>query len=232
MRKLFLASVLGLAALVLQADRSVAGFFCHHCCCHCFRVKVCCSQYNAFSPPCCSICGCFPFPGAGWAQQGGHGDGCAGGDGMCEGGGCAPPGSSSTGCCDQGSLPPPGSGGPVVPPPPVKSGTVMPDTVSTPGVGLAPLPSGQGGFVPPPPTPMPAMSYYGPPQGYPPVQAANYQQGHYPDPYGQVALNPAMLNPYYANPYFPYAQMGFGYMPGYSPVMAPTAAPNYWYGGR
>ncbi len=97
MKKLFLSASLALLACGLSATPSFAHAFglftCHRCCgkhCgKCCSMKICCQQYNAFTPFCCgNICcnGCCPFGGGGPGPGPGYGplacgpDGCAGGE--------------------------------------------------------------------------------------------------------------------------------------------------------
>jgi hypothetical protein len=99
MKKLLFSAALALLACGVSATPSFAHAFglftCHKCCGHhcgkCCSMKICCQQYNAFTPFCCgNICcnGCCPFgggggPGPGPAPYGPLAcgpDGCSGGE--------------------------------------------------------------------------------------------------------------------------------------------------------
>jgi hypothetical protein len=76
MRKFFVFAVLGLAGLGMLAGQASAGSLLHCLCCKkCCCMKLCATQYNAFSPFCLdSLSGCVPC-------QGGIGAACMMGNG-------------------------------------------------------------------------------------------------------------------------------------------------------
>jgi hypothetical protein len=145
MKKFFFSALLALTASGLATVPSFAGVFGLIPGCGCCCAKVCCRQYNAFSPFCCDCCcpsggGCGAPCGPGPAMYGDCGpcaDGMCG-DGMCSGG-LNFPGSSSCpsgGCADGaclGSLPAGDPGAAVAP------GGITPPA-SNPVMGPSPLP--------------------------------------------------------------------------------------------
>jgi hypothetical protein len=75
MKKLSAIAILSVAALVLSQAQASAWWN-HFCCNHCCNMKICCKQYNAFSPFCCDMAqGCVPL--GGYAGYGACGAGCA-----------------------------------------------------------------------------------------------------------------------------------------------------------
>ncbi len=121
MKKLLFSATLALLACGLSATPSFAHAFglftCHRCCGRCCSMKICCRQYNAFTPFCCgNICcnGCCPFGGGGPGPAP-YGPLACGPDG-CLDGGALPP----------GALPAPPAApatGPALPTKPLPTGT-------------------------------------------------------------------------------------------------------------
>src|SRR5262245_52484191 len=199
MNKLTTAAILSLAGLGLSAADAFAwGCGCcqPHCCV--IKHKVCCTQYNAFSPWCCT-------PMA--PRHGKHCCPCANMM-MCGGYQCpAPMHGCQSGCCDGGAATSPGV------PPRMPGATASPEMIPNapmPNPAQTMMPYGyplmaQGGM----PMMMPPM----PPMGYPgmPMNPMMMQAGMPMNPMMMQAgmqMNPMMMNPMMAQG-MPMPPMGY-----------------------
>lgn len=205
MNKLTTAAILSLAGLGLSAADAFAWGCCTpHCCV--IKHKVCCTQYNAFSPWCCT-----PM-----APR--HGKHCCPCANMMMSGGYQCPAPCQSGCqtgCDGGAAPSPG-----VPPrmpgatasPEMIPNAPMPNPAQTmmqyPGVQYVMMPQGGMPYPMPPMMqagmPMPPMMGYPnmpmnpmmaqgmpmmPPMGYPGMAP----QGYYPAPNQALIAPPGTI---------------------------------------
>jgi hypothetical protein len=166
MNRFLSLAILGLASLGFSTRPASAWWF-HDCCCdHCCQVKLCCRQYNAFSPFCCDMgTGCFPFNQA---------NGSCGMD--CGSATCFP---GSNGCL--GSLP-------------ATSETPGQATVTGPTAPSTGTPTYTGPIMPPnsntPAMPMPSSAVQGWPTFAPGMMYQGGAPSYYPGFTGFVPANP------------------------------------------
>lgn len=175
MNKIVTLSLVGFTALGLGIPRASAWwlFDCNHCC-----AKICCRQYNAFSPFCCCAPGGGYFP-AGYACGGSPACGYPGAQGYVS----ELPGPETTGA--------PGTNGTETPP--ANNGSNPSSSVAAPGQNTQPVPPGAvphplppwgaGAANPTAPGAYPGSSVYGMPSnnsGFPVYGPANGSPSYYP----------------------------------------------------